>query len=148
MSAFEIRIDGRPVTQGSVIPFVAGNGRARVRYRPAVSDYRERLTRAIAHTPDRPARMTGGVLVELVVEIVRPKTHYRSGRHSTQLKPDAPHYPITKGSGDVDKYARLALDAITDSGIWGDDSQTVTLIITKRYAPAAALTLRIETMPR
>lgn len=36
--------------------------------------------------------------------------------------------------GDVDNYAKAALDAVNDAGIWGDDKQVVSLHVVKRYA--------------
>lgn len=39
-------------------------------------------------------------------------------------------YPM----GDVDNYAKGILDAATKAGVWVDDVQVVSLLITKRYA--------------
>ena len=36
--------------------------------------------------------------------------------------------------GDVDNYAKGALDAATKGSVWGDDGQIVSLAVTKRYA--------------
>lgn len=37
-------------------------------------------------------------------------------------------------NGDVDNYAKAAMDAITSAGIWHDDKHVVSLLSTKRYA--------------
>ena len=42
-------------------------------------------------------------------------------------------WPIKRSTGDVDKLARLVLDAITDAGLWRDDSQCVRLTTSKVY---------------
>jgi len=44
-------------------------------------------------------------------------------------KPANP-YPV----GDVDNYAKAALDALTATKQWGDDKQVVILTVRKRYA--------------
>ncbi|TPL94791.1 RusA family crossover junction endodeoxyribonuclease [Mesorhizobium sp. B2-3-10] len=35
--------------------------------------------------------------------------------------------------GDVDNLAKAVLDAMTQAGVWGDDTQVVTLTCSKRY---------------
>lgn len=42
-------------------------------------------------------------------------------------------WPVTRSSGDIDKLMRATCDALTDAGIWGDDSQVVSVITTKDY---------------
>jgi len=37
-------------------------------------------------------------------------------------------------TGDIDNYAKAALDAVNDAGLWGDDKQVVCLHAIKRYA--------------
>ena len=68
----------------------------------------------------------------LVVEMrffrVRPKWHYRSGKKSHLLKPDAPPVPTNKP--DVLKTARAIEDALTGV-LWVDDAQIVDERLTK-----------------
>lgn len=39
--------------------------------------------------------------------------------------------------GDVDNYAKGPMDVLTKLNAWGDDSQVVRLLVTKRYAAGA-----------
>jgi crossover junction endodeoxyribonuclease RusA len=74
------------------------------------------------------------VTVRLEFYFTRPKSHYRTGRHSHLLKPSAPEHPITKGQ-DVDKLARAVLDALTTI-VYHDDRQVVILASVKDYGPS------------
>ena len=88
------------------------------------------------------APLEGPVSFNLIFRMPRPKTHYRSGKHSSNiLKPNAPQYPISKP--DTTKMVRALEDALTThkkrgvilwSGAWLDDSQVVTQHNWKLYA--------------
>lgn len=47
-------------------------------------------------------------------------------------KPQRPTKTFPRG--DVDNYAKAALDAVNDAQLWGDDDQVQRLIVSKRYA--------------
>lgn len=54
-------------------------------------------------------------------------------------------YPINQRSGDLDKYLRALLDAITKAGAWVDDSLVVEVEAYKLYAsgePGVAVTVK------
>lgn len=61
--------------------------------------------------------LEGPLRVDLEVVCKRPK------------KPSS-----TIPTGDVDNYAKAALDAVNDAALWGDDKQVVSMLVTKRYA--------------
>lgn len=51
----------------------------------------------------------------------------------TMRSPKRPKYDTPATRPDLDKMARSVLDSITAAGVWGDDSQVVDLILSKRY---------------
>lgn len=71
--------------------------------------------------------LTGPVCVDMLLTVPRPKSASKTRRT----------FPITRASGDVDKHARLILDALTDAGMIHDDSQVVHLSVHKDYADPA-----------
>lgn len=66
-----------------------------------------------------------------------PKSHSKKQREAclSGLK-----YP----SGDVDNMAKACLDFITAAKLWKDDSQVVKLSVTKQYALADSIVIRIS----
>ncbi len=75
--------------------------------------------------------LTGPLIVRLVFNMPRPKGHYGSGKNAQKVKAGAPVRPI--GKPDLDKLARLVLDACT-SVLWRDDCQVVDLRASKQWA--------------
>ena len=73
------------------------------------------------------------LIVHLEFYFARPKSHYGTGRNEGMLKADAPDFPITRSTGDVDKLSRLVLDALQGI-VYKDDSQVVTLFARCFYA--------------
>lgn len=83
------------------------------------------------------------VCVEITFHILRPKSHFRSGKNAHLLKDDARKFPTAKP--DVLKLARSTEDAMTGI-VWVDDAGTVTMKLKKRYAdtPGAHIYIRKE----
>lgn len=75
-------------------------------------------------------KMGGPVHVELTFFIRRPKSHMNT---KGGLLSSAPLMPIGRNSGDVDKLARAAFDAMTEV-VFNDDSQVVNLGVIKCYS--------------
>ena len=140
-----VYVSGQPTPQGSMRPVTAG-GRLRAVHPANVVEYRGRLTAAIrqAYTGEP---YSDPVLVEITIRVLRPKSHYRTGRNSRILRDDAPAFPCTRRSGDVDKFARVCLDATTDAGLWRDDAQVASLSVRKVWGRAAGLALLVEVHP-
>lgn len=67
----------------------------------------------------------------------RPKAHF----NTSGVKPGAPPNPATRP--DLDKLIRSVFDALTQSGVIGDDSQIVRLVGSKAYG-LPKLTVQLE----
>lgn len=70
--------------------------------------------------------LLGPVTVGIIVTVPRPKT--------TKLPHPKP---------DVDNYAKAVLDAMTDAGIWANDSQVAFLVIQKEWGDDASIALTV-----
>lgn len=132
---------GTPAPQGSKRH--VGGGRM-IESSKAVRPWRDAVkTAALAEMFLRLERDTGapvfgrGVPVTLSVRFYmkRPVSHYGTGRNAGVLKPSAPFAPTWVP--DLSKLVRSTEDAITDAGVWHDDSQVVTTYARKLYARSA-----------
>lgn len=74
------------------------------------------------------------ITVEMTASLPRPASHYGTGRNRWQVKPSSPVYPTLFGTGDVDKLARLVLDALADAHVLKNDAQVCHLWTDKLYA--------------
>jgi Holliday junction resolvase RusA-like endonuclease len=118
-----IVVYGRPITQGS---------KTRNRYGGVRDDnaktlkpWREAVKTAALEVMQLADRLTGPVEIRVTFSFDRPRTHYRTGRNAHLLRDNAPLRPSNRSSGDGDKLLRACFDALTDAGVWLDDSQAV-----------------------
>lgn len=72
------------------------------------------------------------VVVILNFAFARPKSHFRTGKNAHLLKSSAPGQHIQRP--DLDNLAKAVLDALTDIGLWKDDSLICELYIFKSWA--------------
>lgn len=63
----------------------------------------------------------------------RPKSHYRTGKSAHLLRDDAPARPVNRATGDLSKLIRGLEDALTDAGVWADDSQVASITASSHY---------------
>lgn len=118
-----LEVRGTPITQGSKDTFRTSRGKTIVRESGGrkLDFWRNALGSDARDTwGDRPL-LDGPVCMRLDFTLQRPKSH---GKKTT--------WPVGAHSGDVDKLARAALDAITGVVI-GDDSQVIDLRVTKAW---------------
>lgn len=90
---------------------------------------------ALAAKPFIPTEpITGAVALRILFHLPRPKAHSRS---NGELKPTAPTWHV--GKPDLDNFAKAVMDALTQIGVWLDDSQVASLTLLKQYGRAGAL---------
>ena len=64
------------------------------------------------------AAMQGPLLLMLEFRLPRPAAHFNSKR---TLRTSSPYWHT--GRGDGDNFAKAAADALTEAGVWNDDSR-------------------------
>lgn len=77
--------------------------------------------------------MDGPLTLFVTFYFNRPQSHYRTGRNAHLLRDAAPERPM--GTPDLSKLIRSTEDALTDAGVWKDDSRVVDVHAGKRYVP-------------
>lgn len=104
----------------------ARNGHVRV-YDPGTAEaWKGQIAASLAGYTQR--QIPGPVTLDLDFEMPRPKSHRR---RDGSLKPDAPIWCTSKP--DIDNAVKAVLDALTQIGLWHDDTQVVMLAVTMRY---------------
>ncbi len=101
-------------------------------YNPSGRDLRRFRDAAAPHCPfgDPPP---GPLEVTLEFVMTRPRSHWRAGARSHELKPSAPATHMS--TPDVDNLSKLVLDALNGQ-FYADDRQIWSLRATKRYGAA------------
>ncbi|WP_100408293.1 RusA family crossover junction endodeoxyribonuclease [Bacillus solitudinis] len=121
-SNIRFTIDGEPVAQGR-----PRFGKGKV-YDPEKSRNFKQYVKLVAsqHKPEKPIEGQ----IQLMVEIYRsiPKS---MPKYKRELIKDMKVRPVTKP--DVDNYIKAIKDAL-NGVIWRDDSQVVTLVVSKWYS--------------
>ena len=126
---FDVR--GTPRPQGSMRLHKLPNGGTAARYPAAVYEWRAIVQQAAADAMLGRAPILGAVQLGLGFDLPRPLGHFGTGRNAGSIRPSAAQYPTV--APDLDKLCRCVADALTDAGVWKDDSQVVTLVAAKRY---------------
>jgi Holliday junction resolvase RusA-like endonuclease len=120
-------------------PLRDANGRFVLRYRHA-----SKFTAPWMEAVEREARIAwrglealcGPLWLELTCFEARPKAHFRTGRYSHLLRPDAPAYPDVTETHDSGKLRRAIEDSLTNAGVLSDDKRIVDGRDRKRYCDA------------
>lgn len=148
MSVHVATVLGPPVPYGDKRAFVVGGKAVMIpANRERLATWRSELqTACLVDRPEQP--VTDPVRVTVEIWFARPKTHFRTGRRSHELREDAPRWQQTKPDGD--KVLRAVMDCLT--GIWvQDDSRVPWKTIVKRYVcaeqPIPCTVVRMERLP-
>lgn len=138
LQELRFRVNAVPAPQGSKKH--VGRGRL-IEVSKKVGPWRDAVKAAAKAQMTAESSQTIGEAVEVTIifYLVRPKAHFTS---RGVLKPSAPTYVINRP--DIDKLVRSTLDALTDAGVFTDDSRVVRLSATKLYgAPGAEVTVTL-----
>lgn len=130
-AALVVEVFGLPAAQGSKRH--VGGGRM-IESSRAVGPWREAVKYAARTALTEDAAffpITAAVRVEVEFWFPRPKHHYRTGQHSTELRVNAPAVHATRP--DIDKLLRSTLDGLTEAGVWRDDCLVAVIGSTKSY---------------
>lgn len=125
---------GHPKPKGSLkcIGARGRRGHVLIEDNAGTKPWRDEIARIARQASQRPEKRQP-ITVEITSTLTRPVSHYGTGRNASKVKRSAPEYPTAHGTGDVDKLARLVLDALQDVGILGDDTQVVEVTSRKTY---------------
>ncbi len=135
---------GTPKPQGSKRAFMRPGGKHPTMLESAgeaLKDWRAAVRYAAAQ---QSRVITGPVMVTLIFQLSRAKSHFGTGRNAKQLKASAPVDHTNKP--DIDKLARAVLDALTNV-VFEDDSCVIVLSASKRYSVSVDRTgcqIRVE----
>lgn len=136
MTTLTVDVVGLPAPQGSKSGFYNKHtGRVQlVESSKKVKPWRQDVVAAVLNTLadtlwEVPA---GPVRVDITFYMPRPRYHFRTGKRSHELRPNAPTYVDKKP--DKDKLERATSDALTSSGVIRDDAQIASGFVEKRYA--------------
>lgn len=118
-------VAGTPVPQGSKNAYVRGGRAVLVDANPRLKAWRAAVRsaaeEAIAEdgweTLDEPCKVHLGFIMP---------------------SPKRPRWGLPAVKPDIDKLTRAVFDALTDAGVWRDDSRVVSMNVTKRYAGSVA----------
>ena len=131
-------IAGHPQPKGSLkcIGARGRRGHVLIEDNAGTKPWRDELTRWLRQVQQH-ADKRQAIAVEITSTLERPGSHYGTGRNAGTVKGSAPSFPTTHGTGDVDKLARLVLDALQDVGILDDDAQVIECVTRKTYTIGA-----------
>jgi Holliday junction resolvase RusA-like endonuclease len=110
-------------------------------YDPSAKIKQDFVAAVQEHRPETPLK--GPLKILLSFFFPRPKSHYRTGKRSDELKDDAPTYYTCKGRNDWDNLGKLVCDAL--NGImFEDDGQIAVAGVTKRYSDKPRTVVQIS----
>lgn len=132
-----ITIPGRPKTKGSMkcIGRRGKQAHTLIEDHKSSGPWREHVVGWLTKRGDVAAVPGQPLGAEVTFTLPRPKSHYGTGRNEHVVKASVTDYPTGHNTGDVDKLARLILDALQDGprAVIPDDAAVVDLNARKRF---------------
>ncbi len=144
-------VPGIPVPKGSAKSFVYRDKRTGKHRAATCQDNAETqkpwaaMIGLMARENGCTAPASGPISVGMQFSMPRPKSHFRTGKNSGMLRPDAPEWHDLQRD-DLDKLVRCVLDALTGI-VYHDDGQVAKLGRTgpeKKYGEIPGVWISIE----
>lgn len=147
MAVMYITVPGIPAAQGSKRFVGSQTGRGiMVESSKALAPWRDSVIHAARQVMQTGFdTFTGPVTVDMSFYFPRPKSHYGTGGNANRIKDRAPDHKTS--APDLDKLVRAVCDALTQAGVWRDDSLVVVLWSSKRYANDARCEIVVGPLP-
>ena len=108
-------------------------------YDPSSKDKKKTMLQLNQFKPNKP--LEGALLVKMIFTFKRPKSHYRTGKHSHLLKTNMPQYYTS--TPDADNCAKYYLDCM-NKVYYKDDSQVAMLQVEQYYEKKPSVEIIIE----
>jgi Holliday junction resolvase RusA-like endonuclease len=133
LTEIEFQVHGLPAAQGSKNQF---GGEMNKRLKPWRNDIK---VVAFGQMNGEPP-WAGPVQVRATFIFPRPQSHYRTGKHAGEVKPNAPGWKTS--APDLDKLMRALFDGM--SGIvYRDDAQVVSSAESKIWGQTPGVTVKV-----
>lgn len=127
MQSISFFISGQPRQQQRHRTFRRGN--KNIQYDPSADEKKDFLIKALEHKPEKP--ISDPFVIKLVFIFERPKSHFRTGKFSSELKANALIQMTNKP--DIDNLIKFVLDALNKK-FYVDDSQCISITASKEYS--------------
>lgn len=148
---FELAVPGQPAGSGSKVPMpkgrmvggrfkpvVDGIGRPVFYVKPSSEKTEPWMKKVRAAAEEHWAGrgpLDGALWLDVAFyELRPPSSHYFHRKGGDVLRPDAPAYPDTTETHDIDKMRRAISDSLTNAGVLADDKRVVAGSEWKFYA--------------
>jgi Holliday junction resolvase RusA-like endonuclease len=109
-------------------------------YDPSKADKNDFLSKSLEWMPKTP--IEGVISMVLEFYIARPKSHYRTGKFSDEIKGTSPVHKVSRP--DLDNYIKFVFDAL-NKVFYVDDSQITHVDAYKHYSQNPKTIVRIIT---
>ena len=135
----KFKVFGKPTALKRHRTFTRGNFTGQ--FDPSKGDKKDFLLLSMQNKPDIP--FDEPLMLTLSFVFPRPKSHYRTGKHSGTMKETAPTFHTS--TPDTDNLIKFVCDALNHI-YWKDDSCISIITATKTYGDTPYTELTVNTM--